>query len=192
MRFFEFANADEQMALWKLVSDNVWKAIDTQRQQEAQLAQARAAQAKLRPGKARKAARPKNPRPGPGPAASSTPPPTSKPDPVDPSEPKAQDATQVTQALRSPTTASAQSQGVAKPIATPSATLTTRPTAASVPAKTAAKTLGAQPASGSYQRVIANPRGPATDDPALGVGTGIPAQKPLGSAAPHDHRTRKQ
>ena len=180
MRFFEFANADEQMALWKLVSDNVWKAIDTQRQQEAQLAQARAAQAKLRPGKARKAARPKNPRPGPGPAASSSPPPTSKPGPVDPSEPKAQDSTQVTQSPRSPTTASAQSQGMAKPIAPPLA----QPTAATVPAKTAAKTLAAQPASGPYQRVIANPRGQATSDPTLGVGTGTPAQKPLGSAAP--------
>jgi len=184
MRFFEFANADEQMALWKLVSDNVWKAIDTQRQQEAQLAQARAAQAKLRPGKARKAARPKPPRPGPGPVAASTPPPTSKPDPVDPSEPKAQDSTQLTQAPRLPTTASAQSPGMAKPIATPSAILTTQPTAATVPVNTAAKTLGAQPASGPYQRVIANPRGPATSDPTLGVGTGTPAQKPLGSAAP--------
>ena len=103
---------------------------------------------------------------------------------VDPSEPKAQDSTQVTQAPRSPNTASAQSPGMAKPIATPSAILTTQPTAATVPVNTAAKALAAQPASGSYQRVIANPRGPATDDPALGVGTGTPAQKPLGSAAP--------
>jgi len=177
MRFFEFANADEQMALWKLVSDNVWKAIDTQRQQEAQLAQARAAQAKLRPGKARKAARPPKTHPGPGPAAASTPPPTSKPDPVDPSEPKAQDSTQVTQAPRSPNTASAQSPGMAKPIAAPSAILTTQPTAATVPVNTAAKVLAAQPASGPDQRVIANPRGQAKSQSPLGMATSSKGQK---------------
>ena len=36
MRIDEFASAEEQMALWKLVNDNVWQAIETQRQQQAQ------------------------------------------------------------------------------------------------------------------------------------------------------------
>jgi len=57
MRIVEIANAEEQMALWKLVNDNVWQAIDAQRQQQAQAAQAKAAQAKLKPRKGRKGAR---------------------------------------------------------------------------------------------------------------------------------------
>ena len=35
MRINEIANAEEQLALWKLVSDNVWTAIQTQAQQQA-------------------------------------------------------------------------------------------------------------------------------------------------------------
>lgn len=35
MRINEIANAEEQLALWKLVSDNVWTAIHTQAQQQA-------------------------------------------------------------------------------------------------------------------------------------------------------------
>ena len=38
MRIVEIANAEEQLALWKLVNDNVWQAIETQRQQQAQAA----------------------------------------------------------------------------------------------------------------------------------------------------------
>ena len=57
MRIVEIANAEEQMALWKLVNDNVWQAIETQRQQQAQAAQAKAAQAKLKPRKGRKGGR---------------------------------------------------------------------------------------------------------------------------------------
>jgi hypothetical protein len=57
MRIVEIANAEEQMALWKLVNDNVWQAIDAQRQQQAQAAQAKAAQAKLKPRKGRKGSR---------------------------------------------------------------------------------------------------------------------------------------
>ena len=45
MRLDEFANAEDQMALWKLINDNVWLAIETQRQQQAREAQAKAAQA---------------------------------------------------------------------------------------------------------------------------------------------------
>ena len=59
MRLFEFANAEDQMALWKLINDNVWQAIETQRQQQAREAQAKAAKAKLKPRKGRKGASPK-------------------------------------------------------------------------------------------------------------------------------------
>ena len=33
MRINEIASAEDQMALWRLVSDSVWQAIETQRQQ---------------------------------------------------------------------------------------------------------------------------------------------------------------
>jgi ribosomal protein L19E len=36
MRINEIANAEEQLALWKLVSDNVWSAIQTQAHQQAE------------------------------------------------------------------------------------------------------------------------------------------------------------
>lgn len=36
MRIDEFASAEEQMALWRLVNDKVWQAIDAQRQPLAQ------------------------------------------------------------------------------------------------------------------------------------------------------------
>jgi hypothetical protein len=57
MRIDEFASAEEQMALWKLVNDKVWQAIETQRQQQAQAEQAKAAKAKLKPRKGRKGGR---------------------------------------------------------------------------------------------------------------------------------------
>ena len=38
MRLEEFANAQDQLDLWKLVSDAVWAGINTQRQQQAQMA----------------------------------------------------------------------------------------------------------------------------------------------------------
>jgi len=57
MRIDEFASAEEQMALWRLVNDNIWQAIETQRQQQAQAAQAKAAKAKLKPRKGRKGGR---------------------------------------------------------------------------------------------------------------------------------------
>ena len=81
MRINEIASAEDQMALWRLVSDNVWQAIETQRQQQAQAAQAKAAKAKLKPrggrkGKSRSAA------PMPSPKA---PPPKKSPPPANPS-----------------------------------------------------------------------------------------------------------
>ena len=35
MRLVEFASAEEQLALWKLVSDSVWTAISVQAKQQA-------------------------------------------------------------------------------------------------------------------------------------------------------------
>lgn len=54
MRINEIASAEDQMALWRLVSDSVWQAIETQRQQQAQAAPAKAAKAKLKPRGGRK------------------------------------------------------------------------------------------------------------------------------------------
>lgn len=38
MRLFEFADAEAQVALWKLISDSVWRAIASERQNQAQAA----------------------------------------------------------------------------------------------------------------------------------------------------------
>ena len=80
MRIVEIANAEEQLALWKLVNDNVWQAIETQRQQQAQAAQAKAAQAKLKPRKGRKGGRGKISIPMPPPPPSPKAPPAKKPE----------------------------------------------------------------------------------------------------------------
>jgi hypothetical protein len=80
MRIVEIANAEEQMALWRLVNDNVWQAIETQRQQQAQAAQAKAAQAKLKPRKGRKGGRGKLSIPMLPPPPSPKAPPAKKPD----------------------------------------------------------------------------------------------------------------
>ena len=37
MRLFEFADAESQMDLWKLITDNVWQAIYKQAQEQKQL-----------------------------------------------------------------------------------------------------------------------------------------------------------
>ena len=46
MRLIEFASAEEQMALWRLVSDSVWASISQQAEQERQERAAKAAQTK--------------------------------------------------------------------------------------------------------------------------------------------------
>ena len=48
MRLEEFANAQDQLDLWKLVSDAVWAGINTQRQQQDQMAAQSKAQPKSR------------------------------------------------------------------------------------------------------------------------------------------------
>jgi len=80
MRIVEIASAEEQLALWRLVNDNVWQAIETQRQQQAQAAQAKAAQAKLKPRKGRKGGRGKLSIPMPPPPPSPKAPSAKKPE----------------------------------------------------------------------------------------------------------------
>jgi len=49
MRLFEIASAEEQIALFKLVSDSVWAALDTQQRQQAEQRAAQQAAAKSKP-----------------------------------------------------------------------------------------------------------------------------------------------
>ena len=93
MRLDEFANAEDQMALWKLINDNVWQAIETQRQQQAREAQAKAAKAKLKPRKGRKRAAPKISIPSVGPKP---PPPKIPVAPPNPQQVKTQPPQRVT------------------------------------------------------------------------------------------------
>lgn len=51
MRLLEIASAEEQMALWKLVNDNVWAAINQQARDEAERKAAAQRTAKLKSGK---------------------------------------------------------------------------------------------------------------------------------------------
>ena len=51
MRLMEIASAEEQMALWKLVNDNVWAAINQQVRDEAERKAAAQRTAKLKGGK---------------------------------------------------------------------------------------------------------------------------------------------
>ena len=82
MRLLEFASAEEQLALWKLVSDNVWKAIAQQARDEAAEKAERARQAKLKP-------KSKASPPPPKPISALPPPPLPKPKPLYPNKPKA-------------------------------------------------------------------------------------------------------
>lgn len=49
MRINEIASADEQLALWKLISDNIWTAVSQQAEAERRQRAEKAAQAKLKP-----------------------------------------------------------------------------------------------------------------------------------------------
>ena len=51
MRLLEIASAEEQMALWKLVNDNVWAAINQQARDEAERKATAQRTAKLKGGK---------------------------------------------------------------------------------------------------------------------------------------------
>lgn len=56
MRVNEFASAEEQLELWKLVNQSVISAIEAQRQQQAQVNKAKAARARTKPGRLKRAA----------------------------------------------------------------------------------------------------------------------------------------
>ena len=58
MRIFEIASAEEQLALWKLISDNVWSTISQQARTEAQQRAAAAAKSRIKPKKAKKPKKP--------------------------------------------------------------------------------------------------------------------------------------
>jgi hypothetical protein len=90
MRLFEIASAEEQIALFKLVTDKVWQALADQKQQQA--AQQKAAAAKRGSGKRRRRSSAKSFKPIPfvkppapippalpQPNAAATPKPTAKP-----------------------------------------------------------------------------------------------------------------
>lgn len=49
MRIDEIASAEEQLALWKLISDNMWAAVSQQAEAEKRQRTEKAAQAKLKP-----------------------------------------------------------------------------------------------------------------------------------------------
>jgi hypothetical protein len=49
MRIFEIASAEEQLALWKLISDNTWRAVSQQAAAERRQRADKAAQSKLKP-----------------------------------------------------------------------------------------------------------------------------------------------
>lgn len=51
MRVDEFTSAEEQLTLWKLVSDNVWAAIATQAEQERRAKAEKAARSKPKRGR---------------------------------------------------------------------------------------------------------------------------------------------
>ncbi len=51
MKIQEIASAEEQLGLWKLVSDNVWQAIATQAEQERRARAEKAARSKSKRGK---------------------------------------------------------------------------------------------------------------------------------------------
>ncbi len=58
MRIVEIARAEEQLALWKLISDNVWTTISQQARTEAQQKAAAAAKSRLKPKKPKKLKKP--------------------------------------------------------------------------------------------------------------------------------------
>ena len=77
MRLMEIASAEEQMALWKLVNDNVWAAINQQARDEGARKSAEHRAAKLKGGKRKtKGAAPSLRLPPPPPPKKAAPPPT--------------------------------------------------------------------------------------------------------------------
>jgi hypothetical protein len=81
MRFMEIASAEDQLSLWKLISDNVWSSVLAQAKEQEKLRAQVAARPKLKKIKPKKALpkaslvpKPKPPSPKPPPARSPVPP----------------------------------------------------------------------------------------------------------------------
>ena len=77
MRFNEIASADDQLALWRLISDNVWSAVMAQAKEQARLKAQIAATPKPKRIKPKKIVPKKPPAPKPKPPAPKPPPPKS-------------------------------------------------------------------------------------------------------------------
>ena len=78
MRFMEIANPEDQLALWRLISDNVWSAVLAQARQQA-TQKAQAAAAKVGKFKPKKPPPVPKPIPRPRPPAKPRPPPKTRP-----------------------------------------------------------------------------------------------------------------
>ena len=77
MRFNEIANADDQLALWRLISDNVWSAVLAQAKEQERLKAQAAATPKPKRIKPKKIVPKKPPAPKPKQPAPKPPPPKS-------------------------------------------------------------------------------------------------------------------
>ena len=103
MRINEIASAEEQMGLWKLVSDNMWQAISTQAEQEKLDKAKKAAAAKAKPamrgGGRKSAAKSAGPLVMPA-VTNATPPPQAKV--LEPAKAKVPNGSEITQAVASP------------------------------------------------------------------------------------------
>ena len=77
MRFNEIVSADDQLALWRLISDNVWSAVMAQAKEQARLKAQAAATPKPKRIKPKKIVPKKPPAPKPKPPAPKPPPPKS-------------------------------------------------------------------------------------------------------------------
>ena len=77
MRFNEIVSADDQLALWRLISDNVWSAVMAQAKEQARLKAQVAATPKPKRIKPKKIVPKKPPAPKPKPPAPKPPPPKS-------------------------------------------------------------------------------------------------------------------
>jgi len=77
MRFTEIANAEDQLALWRLISDNVWSSVMAQAKEQERLKSQAVAKPKPKKIKPKKIIPKKPPVPKPKPPAPKPPPPKS-------------------------------------------------------------------------------------------------------------------
>jgi hypothetical protein len=120
MRFNEIANAQDQLDLWRLISDNVWDAVMAQAKEETRLKAQAAATPRYKKIKPKKAAPKKSPVPNPKPTTPKPPPPKSpvpqQPRVVTPSRPQALPSSQpVLRPTQSTSFSQADLQGLSQP-----------------------------------------------------------------------------